>query len=68
MSRGVVYKHTAAGLFGEGAYVLASVAASAPLSIGSDLLFATPLYFIAQYTEVRWRGKACSLRASRRGA
>ena len=51
ISRGVVYKQTNAALFSESAFVFASVAAHLPLTAVSDVLFATPLYFIAQYDE-----------------
>ena len=51
LSRGVVYKHTNASLYGEWTYVLANTAAQAPLHIASDILFATPLYFLAQYAQ-----------------
>ena len=55
-SRNVVYKHTDAGLYTEAQYVVANAFTNAPLHIVTDLLFCTPLYFIAAYAKVaqRW--------------
>lgn len=46
VSRAVAYKLTEAGLFGELPYVIAVLAASAPLAIATDVLFAVPFYFL----------------------
>jgi len=50
LSRAVAYKHTNARLYSEWSYSLAVLAAHLPLTVVSDLLFATLLYCIPGYT------------------
>lgn len=56
LSRAVVYKHTNWALYSESSYNLAVLLGHLPLTLVSDFLFATILYWIAGYSSQpqRW--------------